>query len=326
MSVPFDCVEIERPADARPYSLMGAATTAGHEAWMEAKRQADDPACTDLCTGVGACAGSCTTAAGAVVDFSVDTLGGSEWRWGTVSVTPPPGTSWSRLDVAVDGGDSASKSWEVSWSGVLFAEWPEDGAFRAYRFWSSSGTGSMYSEYWDDGTCAWRADKVDGDVTVELGGHEVDVYDGYVDPFCGGAYILGPPTAWVDGVLWGVVDPATWEAVGTDADGDGWPSTWDCDDADANANFCAAEVLDDGVDQDCDGADDTVPPPRDTAEERAEEPEEDEAPEGEAARSGCHRGATVFVLLPFAVAGRRRWYGWTRSTCDPRGAGTSKAD
>ena len=57
----------------------------------------------------------------------------------------------------------------------------------------------------------------------------------------------------------------TWEIVScpqdySDADGDGWIGEKDCDDTNQNINPEGIEILADGIDQDCDGADLIIPP------------------------------------------------------------------
>jgi MYXO-CTERM domain-containing protein len=44
-----------------------------------------------------------------------------------------------------------------------------------------------------------------------------------------------------------------------DADADGWAACEECDDSDAGVNPDAEEILDDGIDQDCDGVDEVTP-------------------------------------------------------------------
>jgi hypothetical protein len=60
--------------------------------------------------------------------------------------------------------------------------------------------------------------------------------------------------AWLDGALYGHVNPDTWE-LEDDADHDGSPASRDCDDADPERNACATDIPFDGIDQDCSGAD-----------------------------------------------------------------------
>jgi MYXO-CTERM domain-containing protein len=124
---------------------------------------------------------------------------------------------------------------------------------------------------------------------------------------------------------------STWYA---DSDGDGYgddasamedcqePTGYvqqggDCDDADADAYPDAEEVLDDGVDQDCDGEDavsDVKPGGEDTSdpeeEEEEEEDEEHEHDTGEDDDKGCATvsggGGLAALLGLVALVGRRR--------------------
>jgi serine protease len=75
------------------------------------------------------------------------------------------------------------------------------------------------------------------------------------------AFDLGS-TGWDSSHGWGLiqVDDAlayyAGSSSGTDADGDGYDDTVDCDDTDSAVNPGAAEVCGDGIDNDCDGVDD----------------------------------------------------------------------
>ena len=53
------------------------------------------------------------------------------------------------------------------------------------------------------------------------------------------------------------MDTSSWQDSGLDEDGDGWTTPEDCDDDDADVHPEATETPGDGVDRDCDGADDT---------------------------------------------------------------------
>jgi serine protease len=75
------------------------------------------------------------------------------------------------------------------------------------------------------------------------------------------AFDLGS-SGWDSSHGWGLiqVDDAlayAGSSTGTDADGDGYDDTVDCDDTDSTVNPGATEVCGDGVDNDCDGVDDT---------------------------------------------------------------------
>ena len=73
---------------------------------------------------------------------------------------------------------------------------------------------------------------------------------------CGSYYCTTIP-----GTFYDYGDPGAWDWLvsgncGTpDADGDGWNANDDCDDGNAGIHPGATEVCDDGVDQDCNGAD-----------------------------------------------------------------------
>ena len=59
----------------------------------------------------------------------------------------------------------------------------------------------------------------------------------------------------MDGVRHGAVDGTTWADERADVDRDGFAPPCDCDDADAARSYAAEDIANDGIDQDCDGAD-----------------------------------------------------------------------
>ncbi len=148
----------------------------------------------------------------------------------------------------------------------------------ATGFWGTSGLGPRWLD-WPE-TRATAAGDLDGDgyaevISLHYGMPSVD-YEGnvgaivwsgsrsdvvyYADRAVGALVVPDQDGDGMGAVLLAYEDASlAWFPLLTDADGDGWspddPALPDCDDADAAVNAFTAEVLDDGVDQDCDGLD-----------------------------------------------------------------------
>ncbi|MFT5686425.1 MAG: hypothetical protein ACI8RZ_007381 [Myxococcota bacterium] len=75
------------------------------------------------------------------------------------------------------------------------------------------------------------------------GGSQVDPFDGTCS---------SPPSYWVSQGSYGALPGTTCET--TDSDGDGYDDDDDCDDGNASIHPGASEICDDGVDNNCDGA------------------------------------------------------------------------
>ncbi len=275
--LPWECVTVSAPADARPYvdavrdeadgiEDAGDAALAIAEAWVDTTCLTD---CSDGSSGTSCWTGSCTTSAGAWVEYESSGAGGYDGstRYSSedvhIVVEPPAsaGETWTRLEVTKSSGsrrDTAGTimpssewaDWEVSWEGTLDADWIADGAFTGSTS-ESTYTSTSYEAAWDDGSCAWSVNDLS---SATVGGTEVAVT--YDWDHCGG-YFMTSADATLDGVDYGVVDPDTWADASDDDDDGNNDGYYDCDDSDPAVYLCATETPYDGVDQDCSGADTT---------------------------------------------------------------------
>ncbi|MDP2312770.1 MAG: hypothetical protein Q8P41_07680 [Pseudomonadota bacterium] len=273
----WTCGVVTAPVDALPWQATRTglgAVEAGTDALDALLARVDDDCVADCAYPEVDCpARSCTSAAGDIVtweatyasydssslDSSAETL--------TVRVEPPTtaglGWDWAEVQVYTYGNASSDISWSedttwtVSWGGSLDPAWPVDGAFVATEISGSERSG----EGWDDGTCSWET-TAGGSWVVTVDGVRVEVLGLGNALSCNGLwdYEIGGGLATLDGDTYTFVDWETWEPLaGTDADGDGWTvAAGDCDDTDAGAYCWAEELPEDGVDQDCDGADDVA--------------------------------------------------------------------
>ncbi|MCO4769959.1 MAG: putative metal-binding motif-containing protein [Deltaproteobacteria bacterium] len=105
-------------------------------------------------------------------------------------------------------------------------------------------------------------------------------------------------------------------SVGEDADEDGWYSCADCDDSDAERNPGAEDICEDGIDQDCDGADATCGDDDDSGDDDDDiTSDDDDSSDGDgggcAGCDGCDTGngaggPSVLLLFGVVLALRRR--------------------
>jgi hypothetical protein len=188
--------------------------------------------------------------------------------------TVPPDNQWhERTGFANDGdilavsGGSDAPVIKTTISGLTPGT---DYDVFAYYWWADNfGNGE-----WDLGAGFTQAGithllYTDGDpITAAFANGPILVVEGNRDMY---QYYIGIATATGAGTIEVFIDDnpgnddRTWyDGVGTalsvDADGDGYSSGFDCDDADAAINPGAAEICGDGIDQDCDGADMICPP------------------------------------------------------------------
>jgi hypothetical protein len=279
---PFTCPSVTSPPEARPY-YDTSPTSARGPAWDEVYAWFDE-SCVVSCevTWEGTCeSASCVTAAGATLTWEEtyeeggDGKSYTETTRRTLEVLPPASAGLAWTSAAIEWNEESygsSFGWgslesaTLSWTGSLQAEWPADGWFRAHQntdgyssgmtntegsgwSWSSDGCEWSVNEYWDVNMGTEIEVTVDTEPLVAVTFSE----DWSTDFGCD-SEAYGTWRGYTEGVLYGNVDEATWERSG-DADGDGF-STDDCDDTDAAVNPCATEVELDGVDSNCDGAED----------------------------------------------------------------------
>jgi hypothetical protein len=155
--------------------------------------------------------------------------------------------SWSSSGLTYGG----STDWSAAWTGDIEG-FPTDGSFTA----SDASTYTMdetdLSFTGDQGACAWGWRKYqDGSF---LSGYE-SVYAGGIGAGVTWDFSCGYVMARFHGVDVGSVDLGTWESNEVDGDGYTPDDDWDCDDTDPAIHPCADDIANDGIDQDCDGAD-----------------------------------------------------------------------
>ncbi|MES2644600.1 MAG: putative metal-binding motif-containing protein [Myxococcota bacterium] len=255
----WTCNPIATPADAHPY--MFASVDGGQEVLDEVLAWVDctTTTCAEISTDSVLCEeAACTTAAGAWVEYRYEEVhyndGIMEFEEATTTVhVEPADADWSSADATFTsyrGGsgstDGRSERWDVAWVGMLRADWPVDGYVYALDS-SSSGYISSDSWAWSDPACTWTANTNSDASMVTVNGTDVEVY---VSMACDGYDLF----AYIDGAVVGPVG-AGWLPNGADADLDGWGDEDECDDTNPGANPCMTEIACDGVDQDCDGAD-----------------------------------------------------------------------
>jgi MYXO-CTERM domain-containing protein len=196
-------------------------------------------------------------------DNTAPSGGAARWEGGTVTVTnatfvgntaPDGAAAWMASDADVtfvntafahsDGSALYALAVQVATSWSLFWGNTTDAGGALPPDVVTDGAGNVFADpllvaWSDDGDCA------NDDFTPAVGSPLVDAGDPSLTDANGtvsdiGAY--GGPAALLG-----------------DADADGWFDHLDCDDADASVFPGAAEVPDDGIDQDCDGADTITP-------------------------------------------------------------------
>jgi hypothetical protein len=268
--LPWECPPLSAPANATVYrdtdagledtfrGLLGVAEAYVDEAcgWVETTTVDAATTTTErVCTTEGR---TVTTTEWAGEDRDGADVSG--WSGLQIEVVAPAGEPWTRLLVRTSSGSSTSSSWSggggdtwrAEWDGA-FADLPDDGWFEIGTD-MSYGTSPRRSRHVESSGCSWSWEQAgngeDSSESVSALGRDVRVY---------GVWLAACPelsyAASVDGAPVGAVHVDTWARNLDDADADGVVATCDCDDADPARSPLVAEIVNDGIDQDCDGAD-----------------------------------------------------------------------
>ncbi|MDP2314425.1 MAG: MopE-related protein [Pseudomonadota bacterium] len=265
--LPWECPALDAPPDAPQFR-----TDAGlddtftllsdlQDAWVEA-----DCVWSEVLLDTGALEATCTTSVGALLTLTrLDGEATGEimpndrrtWSNWALTVELPEGLdTWTRLDLSSDEGSlSSGAAWGADtsvtavWTGAVL-DLPDDASFTLGTSYSCFYSDCYRNTTIDTSTCDWSWGSSDGDGQqwASSGGHRAAIFTYWHQ--CG-AY---PTQAWYDDALYGHVDTTTW--ILDEADRDGWSvADGDCDDTDPAIYPCARDIVADGIDQDCDGAD-----------------------------------------------------------------------
>ena len=269
--LPWECPPIATAADAAVYRATDAGLPALWDginadargwvddtcAWVETTTVDGDTTTTERVCETTASTVTLREWEGETWDFT--TMRWSGWE---LDVQAPTGATWTHLTLGGYSGEvrscnyasgrcsSVSASWTGEYTGL-----PDNGWFDV--------TEAGQAVYADTSGCSWRWE-VRGDG---------DAYNEYVSSDTGYASVYGmwtpacralPIAAEVNRTPVGAVDYATWDLDPADVDRDGFVAGCDCDDTTAAVSPYTYDIPDDGVDQDCDGADASDLPDPDT--------------------------------------------------------------
>ncbi len=269
--LPWECPPISMPADATVYRDTDAGLEDTFHSLHAVAEAYVDEGCawvetTTVDTTTTTTERVCVTDAGTVttLEWVGEERYGAEyngWSGLQIEVVSPVGEPWTRLLVRVSDSTSTSSSWSGGGGDSWRAEW--DGAFAGLPDdgWFELASGISYGSPWtvrsrsvQTSGCSWdwgqQGDGEDYSEWVSALGRYVSVYALYRG-VCPDAVYLGH----VDRVLVGAVDYEAWARDPDDADADGIVAVCDCDDADPGLSPITPEIVNDGIDQDCDGAD-----------------------------------------------------------------------
>ncbi|MDP2313938.1 MAG: MopE-related protein [Pseudomonadota bacterium] len=187
--------------------------------------------------------------------------GRSEIVTTTLQITVAAGETWTSLElteVETSYSDSLASSGDTRWTGAWTGsvpDAPDDGWFEVAEgsSWSRESTGRERSVDTSGCAFAWSETNINygTEEWVRAPDHLVVVTDG--SAWCADGW--SATIASLDGVQYGAVDATTWVRDPGDVDGDGYSAPDDCDDADPDRGPCVTDIANDGIDQDCDGAD-----------------------------------------------------------------------
>lgn len=271
---PFSCPTVTTPAEVKA-AVEGAPDEVVDAIVAQVDALLDPGQVVDCGVDGSVCASaSYSTEDGASVVYAYTeetttyTDGWSTLRVATLRVDWPDGR-WVEELREEQESRSSSGSWYTEssgtivvlmWAGELDPAWPADSSVGA-QDWSTT------ADQWHDSTtfasrcgggCCWSARQTFGPETTEacasIGGQ-----DACVDHMatCAGTadYGWSRPWATFDGDSWLQIDEDTWELTSVDSDGDHASDDVDCGADDPTVRPCREDVPHDGIDQDCDGAD-----------------------------------------------------------------------